>query len=245
LVASFYLYPLVFWEIQEPQERFLFQVSGLKALTQFSSCKRQDGGVFSMAETQQAILQPSSTSSATSSSASHVFPEWVMPRWYAVYTAPHHEKRVREQLMAKRVETFLPVYTTVHRWKDRTAKLQLPLFPSYLFTHLPLRDRLQVLQVPGVVNFVGTGGRPVPLPDHEIEALRKAAEINLVVRPHPYLKVGSKVRIKTGPFEGLQGILSRRKGSFRVVLSLELIASAFVLEIDVSEVEPMNNRRIV
>src|SRR5215470_11754642 len=94
-------------------------------------------------------------------------------RWYATYTCANHEKRVREQLEQRSVESFLPIYEMVRRWKDRRMRLQLPLFPGYLFTRIPATDRLRVLQVPGVARLVGFNGQLSALPDEEIEALRK------------------------------------------------------------------------
>src|ERR1700681_4454873 len=94
-------------------------------------------------------------------------------RWYAAHTRANHEKRLAEQLAERSVEHFLPLYECVRRWKDRRGALQLPLFPGYILVRLPLRDRLQVLQIPGVPRLVGFTGIPVPLPDEEIDALRE------------------------------------------------------------------------
>jgi len=167
-----------------------------------------------------------------------------MPKWYAVHTFAHHEKQVKERLAARNVETFLPLYLTTHRWKNRTAHLELPLFPGYLFVYIPLLERLKVLQVSGVARLVGTAGTPIPLPEHEIESLRNARNISVHTEPHPYLEVGRRVRIKAGPFEGFLGILLRRKGRFRVILSLELIRSSFVVDICSSDVEPLKDQHI-
>src|SRR5262249_24494499 len=148
-------------------------------------------------------------------------PEWSMPKWYAVHTFSHHEKQVKDRLAARNVETFLPLYPITHRWKNRTAQLELPLFPGYLFVYIPLMERLTVLQVSGVARLVGAAGRPIPLPEREIESLRSAHKIRVHTEPHPYLEIGRRVRIKAGPFEGFLGLLLRRKGRFRVILSLE------------------------
>src|SRR6266852_6040144 len=94
------------------------------------------------------------------------------PLWYAAYTVANHEKRVAEQLGLRSVEHFVPLYESVRRWKDRKVRLQLPLFPGYVFVRLALRDRLRVLQVPGVARLVGFNGQPAVLPDKEIEALQ-------------------------------------------------------------------------
>ena len=123
-------------------------------------------------------------------------PEFLQARWYAAYTAPRHEKRVTQQMDERQIHCFLPLYRSVRRWKDRRKQLDLPLFPGYVFVHLALRDRLRVLQLPGVVQLVSFCGKPAALPDAEIEALRNGLEGNVCAEPHPYLAVGRRVRIR-------------------------------------------------
>src|SRR5256885_10371866 len=92
--------------------------------------------------------------------------------WYALYTCANHEKRVAAQLHARAVEHFLPVYSSVRRWKDRRVRLEFPLFPGYVFIRLALRDRWRVLEIPSVVRLVGFNGQPSALPAEEMEILR-------------------------------------------------------------------------
>ncbi len=158
-------------------------------------------------------------------------------RWYAAYTSANHEKRVAEQLMLRSVEHFLPLYASARRWKDRRVELELPLFPGYLFVRMGLRDRLQVLQVPGVAKLVGFGGMPTALPDEEIEVLRQGLSRDLRAEPHAYLKAGQRVRVRSGSLLGLEGILVRRKNVSRFVISLDLIMRSVAVEIDVAELE--------
>ncbi len=165
--------------------------------------------------------------------------EHMQPRWYAVQTCANHEKRVWEQLGVRTVEAYLPLYASVRRWKDRRVHLQVPLFPGYVFVHLALRDRLRVLQTPSVVRLVGFGGRPAALPDQEIEALRQGLTHEMRIEPHPYLKVGQRVRVKTGPLRDLEGILVRKRNGSRFVISLDLIMRSVAAEIDVAELEPV------
>src|SRR5215469_13800936 len=92
-------------------------------------------------------------------------------RWFAVYTAPRHEKRVAENIMARNIEAFLPLYRTSRHWKKRPpVTLELPLFPSYLFVRVMCHERGQVLSSPGVLSFVGNGRHAVSIPDREIDA---------------------------------------------------------------------------
>jgi transcription antitermination factor NusG len=162
---------------------------------------------------------------------------FLQPHWYATYTRTNHERRVADQLAQREVEHFLPEYESVRRWKDRKVRLQMPLFPGYVFVHLALRDRLRVLQVPGVARLVGFGGQPTALPDEQVEGLRRGLNGQLRAEPHPYLAAGRKVRVKTGPLAGAQGILVRRKGEFRVVISIELIQRAVAVDVDATDLE--------
>ncbi len=163
--------------------------------------------------------------------------EFVEPRWYVAHTSANHEKRVTQQLLERSVEHFLPLYDSVRRWKDRRMKLQVPLFPGYVFVRLPLRDRLKVLQIPGVARLISFNGQPAALPDNEIEALRAGLAAQLRAEPHPYLTVGRRVRVRRGPLEGVEGILIRKKNAYRVVLSLDVIMRSASVEVDASDLE--------
>lgn len=137
------------------------------------------------------------------------------------------------------IDYFLPLYRSVRRWKDRRKELELPLFPGYVFVHTALKDRLRVLQLPGVVHFVSFHGKPAALPNFEIEALRNGLTGKMSAEPHPYLKVGRRVRVRSGPMAGLEGVLVRRKDKFRVVLSIHLIQRSVAVEVDEGEIEPI------
>jgi transcription antitermination factor NusG len=163
---------------------------------------------------------------------------WAEQHWYAAYTCAKHEKRVAAELGARDVEHFLPLYSSVRRWKDRRVTLDVPLFPGYVFVRLPLCNRLRLLQIPSVVRLVGFGGLPTALPDTEMEILRWGLSQNLRAEPHPFLTVGRRVRITCGPFAGLDGILKRQKSNLRVVVSLELIQRSVAVDVDIADVRP-------
>lgn len=158
--------------------------------------------------------------------------------WYAVYTRARHEKRVEEQLRRKSVETLLPIYETLRRWKNGRHRVQFPLFPGYAFVRIALKDRLEVIKVPGVVRLVGFDGKPTPLPEEEINGLRRGLAAGVEIRPHPYLTVGRGVRVVSGPLQGMRGILVRRKSQLRVVISLELIMRSMMADVDIADIRP-------
>jgi transcription antitermination factor NusG len=159
------------------------------------------------------------------------------PLWYAAHTSSNHEKRVAEQLTWKSVEHFLPLYQTVRLWKDRRVQLRRALFPGYVFVRLALRDRLQVLQIPGVAKLVGFSGTPTALPQEQIDTLRTSLLNGVRAEPHPHLTVGRRVRVKSGPLAGMEGILLRRKSRLRVVISIELIQRSVSVDTDLADIE--------
>ncbi len=160
--------------------------------------------------------------------------------WYAIYTRHQHEKTVARILTSKGFETLLPLYSAVHRWKDRTKLLSLPLFPCYVFLKGGLERPLDILTTPGIHALVSTAGQPAPIPHADIEAIRRAVESGASVEPHPLLKCGEWVRIKCGPLEGIQGILVRKKNLYRLVLSVEILGKAASVEIDAFLIERLN-----
>src|SRR5215469_1813639 len=162
---------------------------------------------------------------------------YVQPRWYAVYTCAHHEKRVACQMRERSIEHFLPLYRSVRRWSDRRVQIDLPLFPGYVFVRLALCDRLDVLAIPSVVRLVGFNGMPTALPEEEMEVLRSGLSQRLRAAPHPFLTTGRQVRIKSGSLQGLEGVLLRRKSNQRVVLSVALIQRAIAVDIDSMDLE--------
>jgi transcription antitermination factor NusG len=165
-----------------------------------------------------------------------------MPKWFAVYTSPRHEKRVAQHMAAREIEHYLPLYHPQRKWSDgSTVTLDLPLFPGYLFVRTRRSERVRVLEVPGVLTFVGgTGGQPAPLPDAEIDALRVGLPLRQV-EPHPLLTVGQRARIRSGALAGMEGVVVRQKNGLRVVLTVDLIMQSIAVEVDGTELEPLDS----
>jgi transcription antitermination factor NusG len=157
--------------------------------------------------------------------------------WFAIHTKYQHEDLAAQSLAYKGFEVFLPQYTSVRQWSDRTKALCAPLFPCYLFLREGAEHQLNILTTPGVHGLVGFAGVPAIIPDVEIEAVRRTIARCAHVEPHPFLKCGDWVRVKCGPLEGIEGILVRNKKQFRLVLSVELVQKSAAVEVDAWMVE--------
>jgi transcription antitermination factor NusG len=163
--------------------------------------------------------------------------------WYAVYTKHQHEKKVVDVLARKGLEALLPLYHAKHRWKDRVKIVSMPVFPGYVFLRASLDRKLEILRTPGVFCLVENGGRACPVPDSDIEAVRKISQSPERIQPHPYLKSGAAVRIRDGAFAGIEGILVRHKSSDRVILALEMLQKAVAVEVNLLDLEPVEPSR--
>ena len=164
---------------------------------------------------------------------------WQEPRWYALKTRSRHEKRVRDQLVQRDVDTFLPLCESWRQWKDRKKKVELPLFPGYCFARFPLVDRLRILNVLGVATLVGINGRPEPIREEELTAIQQLVATKLQYDPHPFLEEGMDVEVVRGPLTGVRGKLLRKDRVTRLVLAVTLVRQAAVIEIHPADVIPV------
>jgi transcription antitermination factor NusG len=159
--------------------------------------------------------------------------------WFAVFTAPRHEKRVEEHCWVREIENFLPVCQMQRQWKDGSKGiLRLPLFSSYIFVRIGCGGRLPVLAIPGVISILGGGRESLSVPDSYIHFLREGLR-QRKIEPHPYLTSGARVRIRSGVMAGMEGILLRKKNDFRVVLTLEMIMKSVRVEVELDDIEPV------
>ena|SRR5688572_3765662 len=157
-------------------------------------------------------------------------------QWYALRTRSRHEKVVRDQLVHQGIEPLLPTVKRLSQWKDRKKEVEVPLFSGYCFVRLEWNQRLPVLKTTGVVDIVGGGHRPEPIPDEEITSLQTLMTSVLPYDPHPYLQEGMLVEVIRGPLQGIRGILLRKEKRHRLVLGVRLIQQAAAVEIDTADI---------
>ena len=158
------------------------------------------------------------------------------PHWYVLWTHSHSEQLVSDQLAAKGFSPFLPKMDTWSRRGGVRRLIQVPMFPGYLFLRnvMSKRSYLEIRQTRGLVAVLGESlDRLEVVPDKEIDAIQRTLQTKLPVLPHPFLRVGQRVRITRGPLTDVEGILVRTKpAKGLLVLSVELLRRAVAVEVD-------------
>jgi transcriptional antiterminator NusG len=159
-------------------------------------------------------------------------------KWFALRVNVRHEKVVSLSLEHKGFETFLPTYECRHQYARRFRAFELPLFPGYVFCLSDPQKCLPILTTPGVLQMVGAGRTPIPVDEDEIRALKKAMQAGFHLMPYPLWQAGQKARIISGPLAGVEGIVvSEKRATARLVLSVDLLQRSVMLEIDSNHVE--------
>jgi transcription antitermination factor NusG len=159
--------------------------------------------------------------------------------WYALRVKPRHEKSTAGFLRNKGYTEFLPLYTSTRRWSDRIQKVEMPLFPGYLFCRFDFGDRLPILKTPGVLHIVGMGQLAHPVHEHEITALQAVVKSGLLMQPWPFLKVGQRVIIQDGPLRNVEGLVADIRDQRHLIVSITLLQRSVAVCIERNWIRPM------
>ena len=161
-------------------------------------------------------------------------------QWFALHVRSNHERLVQVSLQTKGYSQFLPLYHERNRRSAPIERVELPLFPGYVFARFLVHRRLPILTIPGVVRIVGFGRNPEPIVESELDAIRHVVDAGVPVVPWPYLQIGDSVRIERGPLIGIEGSLVQTRGKWRLIMSVELLQRSVGVEIDRGWVRPVS-----
>lgn len=155
--------------------------------------------------------------------------------WNVLHVRSNFEKRVAEHLSSRAVEHYLPLYRERVRWSDRTVLAERPLFPGYIFARFHSVSRMVVLCTPGVVRSLGDDSRSL-VSCVELEKIQSGLSSGLLIRPHPHVPVGTRVRVRSGIFAGVEGVVTDLRQQCKVVIALAAVRQCFSLQLDLNEV---------
>jgi transcription antitermination factor NusG len=161
--------------------------------------------------------------------------------WFAVQTRYLCERRVRDGLLAKGLDAYLPEFEVVRQWRDRRKRVMVAAFSGYLFVAMTPspENRVQVLQTENVVRLLGNAAGPVPVSTEELYLIRQALEMRGQFFHHPFLEAGTMVRVTHGPLTGIVGRFTEFKNGGRLVLSVSSISQSIATEVALADIEPV------
>lgn len=182
---------------------------------------------------------------STSSQIANIVSAWPVclsepqEQWYAIRTRSRHEKTAAQELKRRDIDVFLPLAKSVRQWSDRRQEVEFPLFPGYAFVRIAFssRQRVSVLEVPGVAGFVGPNPSTLSIPVEQIESIRTLLAREVRVKEHPFLTLGQRVRVRGGALDGVEGILSAVNGTRNLIISVQPIQRSLSVNLSGYEVE--------
>jgi transcription antitermination factor NusG len=156
--------------------------------------------------------------------------------WQVLHVISNHEKRVVQHLVVRSVEHYLPLYTERVKWTDRTVVAERPLFAGYVFVRFSPQNRLSVISTPGVIRVLGQEEREM-VTCAELDRIRDGLGNGLLLRPHPYVAVGTPVRVRDGVFGGVDGVVTELRHHSKVIITLAAVSQCFSLEVELGDLE--------
>ncbi len=163
------------------------------------------------------------------------------PPWYVIKTKPLAEEDVRLRLSRANFEVFLPLIKTLIRSRTKPILKLKPFFPSYLFARLNLEDAKifhMIKYTRGVRKILGNGSVPVPIPEEAVHIIKERVNKNGVLEQSLTFKKGDRIRIRSGPFRDLIGILEKPvSAAGRVRVLLEIMKRTVKAELSCSDIE--------
>lgn len=159
--------------------------------------------------------------------------------WHVLHVISNHEKRVEQHLAVRSVEHYLPLYTERVKWTDRTVTTERPLFSGYVFARFSPDSRITVISIPGVLRLLGEEERNL-VSDEELAKIRDGLAGGLLLRPHPCVSMGTRVRVRGGVFAGVEGVVTELRHQSKVIIALAAVHQCFSIEAGIDDLQVLN-----
>ena len=164
-------------------------------------------------------------------------------QWIVVRSKPRAEKVAFDQLMKKGIDVYLPLVKKRQKWSDRKKWVELPLFSSYLFAKVELKNSIYILQTHGVSSIVKFNGTVATVQESVVNSIRWALEGGYDLEPTEYFLQGDEVEVIEGPMKGTKGVVVELKGEERLVLKIDALQQAVSVHIDTKFLRSVEKKR--
>jgi transcription antitermination factor NusG len=154
-----------------------------------------------------------------------------MKNWIAVYTKSRHEQIVINELNKKNIESYCPMLKERRQWSDRKKWVHFPLFRSYIFANIEIKENIYVLQTIGVNKIVQFQKKISIIPNQVIDNIKNIIKGGYKVEQADYFIKGDEVCVVSGPLKGLDGVVLDLRGANKIIIKIEAIQQALSVEI--------------
>ena len=155
--------------------------------------------------------------------------------WFVAHTKPRREKKLVDYCDRNGIAVTLPCYTSAHKYRGKSVAFQKPLFPGYVFLQLRPAEIATIRQNDYVANLLEVFDQATFA--RQLYEILRALESGLEVRLAPTIESGTHVRIRSGPLQGVEGLVEYRQGHTTVILRLDFINQAAAVRMSVEELE--------
>ena len=157
--------------------------------------------------------------------------------WFVAHTRPRCEKKLVAYCGRQAIAATLPCYDSAHKYRGKTVVFRKPLFPGYVFLRLEPVRKAGVAQNEHVANLLEVFEQQTF--EQQLGNILAALEAKVGVRLAPAIGEGSRVRIKSGPLQGIEGWVEQRYGMRTVLLRLDFINQAAAVSLEADQLEPV------
>ena len=163
-------------------------------------------------------------------------------QWIAIRSKPRSEKIVSNELSKKGIESFLPLIKKRQKWSDRKKWVEFPLFPSYIFARIQLKDSIYILNTRGVNTIVKFGDKVITVDDKVVNSIKLALEGGYELHQMKYFTIGDQVEVIDGPMKGVKGIVETKlKNENRLIIKIDALQQAVAVHINSEYLEYIKN----
>jgi transcription antitermination factor NusG len=162
-------------------------------------------------------------------------------KWYALYTKPRWEKKIHSVLLRKKIESWCPLKRIEKQWKDRKKQIEEPVFKSYIFVKIDFKNRIEVLETDGVLNFVHYLGKPAVIRDEEIQIIKQylsEKDAILTLQSLQAFEETTKVLVTYGVFMDKVGTVLKKERK-KIYVKLQSLGQVMVVEFPIDHLKPI------
>ena len=157
--------------------------------------------------------------------------------WYCFHTRPRREKKVAGACLEKGVRHYLPLRKSVKHYDGWRSEHMVPYFARYVFGCVSPLDCYELLRTRHVANALKVHDQEGLLVD--LREIEKALQVSREIETLPFVRKGQRVRIRQGPFRGIEGVVREHRRQFRVALNISFVRRALSIELDCDDIEPV------